>query len=396
VQSTDCFDCGPPSDGNHCTARGFRANVKTYSSGGANPCPEIPSELPSTIEELNATFSCQELTLDNDEDVWCASVTECTSGQLQSIYQHGEPLQQSDGSSVVVSLGEPDAFLDSTPPSPGEAEATFTAAQTLSTTEMPALLAECLDACAPLAAVNDMHADVTLEHYLDSQSSPIVSTYSLSGMMTADGRFALQLPNRSTVEGDSPRVVIQELAFDGVSFFEGYQGEPYYRAYSSTSTKQALAMGLHERYVAALEDWVVDPLRVLRFPGTQYSVEESLEGLVVITESYALTGIQSPFGLGTTTYTVDASSEPPHVLRIEVRNDEGELTRRRDYSDFRTLENGAWRPRLVSERYYRASRGELRLTKTTRVLRATPLESSAIEAQWWRPSSDQNWWYIHN
>ena len=394
VQSEDCFDCGPASQGNHCTARGFKANVKTYTSGSGNPCPSIPEELPSTIEELNAIFSCKPLALDGDTDVWCASVRSCSDGQLESIYTHAQALTQANGSPVVISLEDPDPFLSAGQPSPGTAEAFFAAAQTLSTSQMPTLLAQCLATYAPLPAVGGLHANVTLEHHRAAPESPVVNTFSLSGMMAADGRHVFLLPSRGTLEG-AARVVIQELAFDGITFFEGYQGEPYYRAYSSASAQQARARGLHERYLSPLEQWVANPLRVLRFPGTAYSVSETPEGLVLITESYAGTGIDSPMGLGTTTYTIDVSSETPHVTRIEIRSDQGALTRRRDFSDFQTLENGVWRPRLIREEFHRTSSEEPWLIKTVQILRANVLGASEFESDWWRPKSDQNWWYVH-
>jgi hypothetical protein len=395
VQSTDCFDCGPEAEGNHCTARGFKANVKTYSvPGGGNPCPQIPDTLPDTIDELNAVFSCQDMAEDNNEDVWCASVTTCGSGKLVSIYSDGEALSLDDETSMIASLSNPDQWLASGPPPLDEAGAFFTAAQTLSAEEMPALLVECMNAYAAVPAISNLHANVKLEFYQPEES--LINIYSISGLVAADGRFALQIPSRSAAEGEAPRIVVEELAFDGATLFDGYQGEPYYRAYSSASSRQPLVLELHGRYLDPLQDWVSDPLRVLRFPGTAYSSEELPNGIVEITESYAQTGIQSPLGLGTTTYTIDTSSTTPHVLRIDVRNDHGDLRHRRMFSDFQSISNGIWRPFLVTEQRYRGSEEEPQLTKTVRILRANRLESSEIESEWWRPASDQNWWYIYN
>lgn len=60
-QDKDCYDCGPSSSGNHCKARGFKANVKVYSIGGGSPCPTIPDPLPTTLADASAAVQCKPL-----------------------------------------------------------------------------------------------------------------------------------------------------------------------------------------------------------------------------------------------------------------------------------------------------------------------------------------------
>lgn len=193
--------------------------------------------------------------------------------------------------------------------------------------------------------------------------------------------------------GEEPEVVIEEFAYDGASFFEGIQGNPFYTAYSSTNSQSTAAIGVHSPYLEPLLAWAKDPFRILRFPGTVYDVAELGSSVTQITESYPQ--ILTSGGTGTTITTVDSASGVSHVTRIDVLNDQGDLVWRRDFSDYRTVAEGLWRPYSTVERYYGYQQSEPWLIKTTRVSSARYVAQPEVDAEWWRPQSESDWWFVH-
>lgn len=388
-QDKDCFDCGPAAVGNHCVGQGFTAKVKIYSIGGGNPCPTIPDSLPTTLREAGDLVHCKELPLLHTESVWCARVIQCGDGQLVPAYEHGELLVDSYGHQVRIWLTEPDELLAA--PQADPIQEFLTDVHALPGPALPEVLATSVDAHRAVPGIADLHATVQLAFAGAEDQPPITNVYELYGQIAADGRYAIDslLPS-SSPEG-APEIAIEQVAFDGASLFYGTRGSPFYTAYSATSVLQPGARAVHDAYLEPLYAWASDPYRVLRFPGTQY-LPESVGSEQRITETYP--AVFAPGGTGRTIYTIETNGAVPHIVRMDVRNDDDQLVWRRDFGAFRTLAEGVWRPYRTADRFYEPGSTDPWLVKTLIVHEARMLAEGEFDETWQRPASEQGWWYV--
>ncbi|MHC5059092.1 MAG: hypothetical protein ACYTKD_30930, partial [Planctomycetota bacterium] len=300
-QTKDCYDCGPTSTGNHCTARGFETTTKIYSIGNGNPCPAIPSSLPTTLAEAQAIVHCAELPLIETENTWCAKVKTC-AGQTVAEYQHGELIQRG-GYDVLVWLADPSELLPGPVPNPtAEAVASM---RSLPLSEVPPALAAVWSACPPLPGVAEFDAEL---ERLFARGGPegedIKNVHRVTGTVLDRGRFSVEHLMPATREGD-PSLVAEDLAYDGASFFWGSHGLPFYQAYGSSSREIEPALRLQSGFMRSFTDFVDDPLGILLLQGSAFTtqIDNDNSSVVVIRETYP--GVESPFSKGETTYWID-------------------------------------------------------------------------------------------
>ncbi len=389
-QSSDCFACGPASDGNHCTARGFQVTLEISSIGGGNPCPQFPSSFPSTVEQANAAVQCKPLRELDPTVVWCASVTTCVDGKSESPYLDGATLNGPDGP-YVVRLGDPDRLLVASPPESVASQ--LRALQTLPTSELTDVLREVVLNHAPASAIGNLWARVVTEYPAAPGSSAVSIERNYRGALGVDGAFSLELPYRVLDDDGEVNNVTERVWFDGTSLVTGIVGAPFYNVWVADSANLRPVLHTKTAHLAVLRAWVDNPFRILRFPGTSYTTEvDTASGRVTVVESYPQ--VESPGGAGRTIYKIDTSSGSAHPLRIEVVDDLGRTLRRTNYEDYRALATGVWRPhRIVEERFDSGAVAPSVVTTTT-VRTARVLEQVQVESSLARPRSADNWRFV--
>ncbi len=389
-QSSDCFDCGPASDGNHCTARGFQVTVKISSIGGGNPCPQFPSSLPSTVEQANAAVQCKPLREQDPTVVWCASVTTCVDGKSESPYPDGATLNGPDGA-YVVRLGDPDSLLVASPPESVASQ--LRALQTLPASELTDVLREVVLTHAPVSAVGNLWARVVTEYPAAPGGSAVSIERNYRGALGVDGAFNLDVPYRVLDENGKADNVTERVWFDGASLVTGIVGAPFYNVWVADSANLRPVLHTKTAHLAVLRAWVDNPFRILRFPGTSYATEvDTVSGRVTVVESYPQ--VESPGGAGRTIYTIDTSTGSAHPLRIEVVDDLGRTLRRTNYEDYRALATGVWRPHRIVEEHFEPGVATPSFVTTTSIRSAQVLGDAQIESSLARPRSADNWWFV--
>lgn len=391
VRSSDCFDCGPASAGNHCKARGFKVNVKVYSIGGGNACPEIPSSLPTTVAQLNAVLACKDLPKTSDTPVWCALVLDCANGKVVSSWADQEQRVLPEGP-ATVRLGDPDALLG--PPRVRPFAAQLAAAQSVPIAELHPTVSAAWIMHAPLSGGVELTADVERTFENVPGHGTVVNRHSVAGTVLAGGKFALSDTRRVQNEDQSTDLLTEELAYDGGNFFCGVVGAPFYDAYSSTSLSIDNAMaGLG--FVEPLLNWVDSPFAILRFAGTHYADEQvdgSAGARLRVLETYP--GVPLNLDKGQTLYEIEIVDGVPRPVRIAISNSQGALLVERLFSDYRTLGADVWRPFQLTERRFNAGATTPYVTTTVSFRRTRLLDSAEAATAWRRPQSENNWWIV--
>lgn len=393
VQSSDCFTCGEPSQGNHCLDRQFFVNVKVFGMNGANPCPTGPSSVPESVSEFVQSMSCAELPLIHEENVGCSGSGPCAVGTpLDDAYSHGSV---TPGNRPGALRREWRGSLAGTMPGPqpNPYRVFLAALPRDGEEELPAELAAVLSAHAPLAGASGISARVEFV-YPRPGVDPVTNVYTLHGTVLADGRFSVVVPRQVPSEGNEEPIV-EELAYDGATLFSGLLGAETYQAYAATYPGMAGALANQTACVRPLLTWLANPFDLPRLQGTHYQVEQVSEHGLRITETYPQP--EFPAWAGSYVHHIQVTPAGSRIRRSEIFTAGGQLRVRRDYDLFRQVQPGVWRPSEVSEVRYRPDGSGPERIARTRIVAASLLHTDAEEAAallvWPEPAS--GWWVVH-
>ena len=392
VRSDDTFSCGPSAPGIHCTAQGFQVNVKVYSTGSGSPCPTIPDTLPTTLAGARALAQCISPPMISSVYTWSAKVQNCPTGTGGDPRPEGAVL--SNGyEQYVVRNGDPDALL--APPPANAVLDQLLALETESISSLPSDLREVRAIHPAIPGVRNVTARIT-DVFADVPGhGEVVNAHFIEGTVTADGRFHVSDTFRALAEG-APVPVVQDLAYDGASFFSGIRGNPYYAAYSATSSRIRSAMATEAGFLDGLLDWVRFPFAITLFPGTVRTVEtlgpDGDSTLVRVVETYP--GVfASPAVAGKTIYVLSVGNVT-HPVSIEHRDAEDNLVTRHEYSEYRSLAAGVWRPTRIVQKEFVAGSSTPYLVRTMQIVTATLMTASEAEDDLGRPRSADNLWFV--
>lgn len=390
-RSSDVFVCDSPSNDERCDPRAHQVNIRVYSVGGAYPCGELPSSLPTLVWTLESGRLCRELAKTSDTLLWSAGFTDRVSGAAISPWPDLARRTLADGA-AVVRLGAPTGLLGGPRARPFSAE--LAAAQSLPLSALHPSIRAVWSFHPPLEGGVELVADVQRTFESVSGHGTVMNRHELAGVVLSGGRFALSDTRRVACEDQPSELLIEELAYDGGNFFRGVVGAPFYDAYSSESAAIDPAMaGLG--FVEPLLAWVDSPHAILRFPGTTYA-EETVAGSngarLRVLETYP--GVPLELDKGQTLYEIELVDGVAHVTRIAISNSQGDLLVERLYSDYRTLSQDLWRAFQFTERRFNAGSTTPYVSTTVSIRRARALDPAAASAAWRRPKSEHDWWFV--
>jgi hypothetical protein len=394
VRSDDTFSCGPAATGMHCNPRGYQVNVKVYSSN--NPCPGIPSTLPTTLAEASAAVQCQPLALISDVNTWSATVKACATGT--EIIEEGEIVPV--GTNNLVVTGNDDAvFYEGNParvlPKPQHISKVTTeqlnALQTRSIESLPDGLAKSYKLHPRIEGIKKLRA--TVEYYFRSVGNlgAVRNVHRVEGAFTSDGRFSVSDTRAGTAEESASQIIVEDMAYDGSSFLSGVRGSRRYNAFASSSAGIKSALCYDAQFIKPLVSWAVSPFWITLFPETTYEAEQVEANVVKITESYPQ--MQVPGGAGKTVYYI-STSPVAHPVRIDTFDGAGQLRSRKDFSEFGTLGKGVWRPFTFVESSFQPGESLPYLTTTVKIENAVAATAKDAERAFRRVRSPENLWRV--
>lgn len=384
------YSCGPAATGIHCSAHGFPAAIKVWRMGGANPCPiGWPASFDSFAAASKA-FSCADLPLVTDTYDWSASVKNCGSGTAPAELAHGAEAGDAEDRYLIWNL-DPRPGLPGPTQTPMES---FVAAiSTLDPAALPSPLAAVWSAHAPIDGVADLSAKIVY-HFAAEPGSVIENSYYLSGVVRRDGRFYLERSQSVTRPSEAPLLLVEQLSFDGATFFWGTRGAPRYNAWASSSARRDAELQRVAPYAAILVDWVKNPFFLSLVPGYELTTEVlgSAGGNPTRVRVSASHPQLAPALRGTARWTIDLASGH-HPESLELLTPGGEVHRRFTYSDWKPIVDGNWRPfRIVEERFAPGSSAPVQVV-TTQILAGVGLPEDELgEVPRARPAQER--WYL--
>jgi len=392
IHSNDVFSCGPAATSLNCTAHGEKVTVKVMVND--QPCPTIPDTMPTTMKAVRALQLCGTLTPYDPEHPsydWSASVTDCKLGNKSDGHMDGQVIT-TPFDTYTVRLGDPTSLLS--PATPNVTLQLLESLQTLPLSEIPEPLRTAMTTHAQIAGAKRITGQVQSQ-YFDGDGAPTgTTTASVNGKVAADGRFSITRSYTCYGPQDEVAVLTEDLVHDGATFFIGTEGNSFYNAYASVSPEKERQSAAECSEFGLLLDWAYSPFYFTRFPGTSYDVTPGeTPSQSIVTESYAQFG-GDPAQAGHTVYTID-SSEVPHPVRVEFRDSSGGLESTFEYSDFRTLAPGVWRPFKITETRFSAASGVPSLLRTLSISTAALLEQPSAE-NFARPVMPVERWFVRN
>lgn len=387
-QDKDCYDCGPPSNGNHCKARGFKANVKIYSIGGGSPCPTIPDPLPTTLADASAAVQCKPLPKISDEDNWCASIRTRDTGEETPLTAGDDTLVLGDGRGARSRwLGR--AFdLDWEHPVPGtELEEWLRALPREPVEALPAALQGALGEAAELEGAEVAGVlDVT---YFRGGDPWITNRFDFSAFVGENGIHVREREFVPDEEGEFAARV-ESVIHDGRTLLvegSGATGHAYLPGYYDLPAVLRARLGPY----GLLESWLENPFGVHRLVGTSYAAFSDARGQPTVVETYP--GIQGPGADGSAVYQLGGQVAMPRFESVEYRAGDGGTRLRRLFSAYSEVAEGVFRPgRIVETRYDSDGRLELTRSLHLRFTRAMSL-AQARDRGWLAPSAKE--WLVY-
>ncbi|MEW6130609.1 MAG: hypothetical protein AB1757_26495 [Acidobacteriota bacterium] len=394
VRSDDTFSCGPAATGIHCNPRGYKVNVKVYSSN--NPCPGIPSTLPTTLEEANAAVQCQPLALISDVNTWSASVQACATGtQIREVDRINESelsnLVVTGGDNFVFYSGNPAKVLAKQPPSIKQTAEQLNAMQTRALESLPQALAQSYLLHPRVEGIKKLRATVEYNFRSVGNLGVVRNVHQLEGAFTHDGRFSITDTRSGTLEDNDSQIIVEDMAYDGSNFFSGIRGQHRYNAYAPSSAGIKSAICYDAQFMKPLVSWATSPFWITLFPQTEYAMESVGDNLVKIIESYPQ--MQIPGGAGKTVYYI-STAPVAHPIRIETFDAGGQLRIRKDFSEFVTIGKGIWRPLTVVESFYQPGEATPYLTTSMKIDQAIATSAKDAERAFARVRSPENLWRL--
>ncbi|MBL8862499.1 MAG: hypothetical protein JNK02_10875, partial [Planctomycetes bacterium] len=387
VRTGDTFGCSGTANGIHCTTNGDQVHVKTRVN--PNPCPGFPAPPPTTWAEVRAALAGAPLGPEIVEVNHSASIKNCTSSVPGHWRADGDVVGQG-ADSFQVRIGDPRALL--TPPVGNAAYAELVALETAELTSLPPILRQTLEAAPARFGFRDVLATAEYRYAVPGSSEPVVERRRFEGVVLADQRFDLTKTYRAAGPDADPTVVSERLVFDGASLFTHVTGNSTGNVWCSSSPRRDALRASEAHAAALLADWAYRPFWILRVTGTLHAVESAPDSsIVTVTESYPWASAQG-FPLGTTTYSIDASGSPKPTS-IVLRDFEGHVQLRREYSDYRRVDSAAWRPFSIVESRYQPGSVEPWIVIELRIQHATPLAPSEAPA-FARPAFADEVWFV--
>jgi hypothetical protein len=387
-QDKDCYECGPPSDGNHCKARGFLANVKIYSIGGGNPCPTFPDPLPTTLEAAGAAVQCMPLPLISDEDNWCATVRTCVCIDPPRIVADEGTLVLGKGRGARDYWRGTAFDLDwEGPPARTELEERLLALPRTPIEDLPGELQGALIEAAPLEGA-EVSGTLDLVYFRNGEPW-INNRFEFSAFICGNGIHVRERefvpdedgvfrPRVESVLHDGRTLLVDSADSPGHAYLPGYYDLP----------------GVLRARLApygCLRNWFLDPFGVQRLPGTTYESVGGPSGESSVVEQYP--GIQGPGADGSTVYELGGRRTFPRFKICERRNASGATTLRRTFADYSEVMDGLVRPRRMTETIY-DSEGKIELSRTLTLRHAGALSvSRARQRGWLTPQAAD--WYVY-
>lgn len=387
----DTWTCGPKSTGTHCTADAYKVNVKMYKSD--SPCPTLPDSIPDTLKEARALIQCKTLPLVKEFTVKSATIRSCADGTYSMAPRTPGEFVVNGYDSFMVHLGDPDALLGG--PRGNQVLAKLEALETNGPDKLPPGLMEVYLQHGAVPGIKNLSATVTLEFAHVDGYGPVTREHNIQGMVMGDGRFTISDTRIVEDEDGGQDLAVEELSHDGASLFQGHVGADYYNVWSSESSTIDDAF-YNVQYLDPIILWIESPFLISLIPGTRYASEITTEPggeeVLRVDESYPQVTIEGG-NTGTTSYFLSLD-EVAHPLRIENRDSQGTLSRQTEFADYRTLDNGQWRPATVVESYYQDGESEPYLIVTTRLNTAQVMSEEEAEAAPPRIQSEENLWFV--
>lgn len=396
VQDSDCFTCESPAAGSNCLDDQFRVLVKVYSSGENNPCPSFPESLPETLADAYRSTQCTPPPLLNEENVKCSASAPCADEEpVPDTYFHGNVREDPTNPAGIRRewLGD----LAGSMPGPVEnPAATFIdALPRISVEDLPGPVAAMKTRCPGFAGMDGVSARVVLEYPYGDVGDPILNTYDVFGTILADGRFALMMPRWVETENGGHERVLEDLAYDGATLAYGQVGAETYQAYASTCSVTGSVLLAQTGFLRSLMTWCGDPFECMALAGTEFEVEVQPTGATTVTESYPEPDFPSWSGMQV--YTLGGSQVGGLPTRIDTLSQAGTLVRRREFSKYRQLKDGTWRPfHIVDSRYSGGSETPRFVMRTTIQSLSKTYESVELaEPVFHMPKPASGWWVVH-
>lgn len=388
-QDKDCYDCGPASEGNHCDGKGFLANVKIFSIGGANPCPTLPEPLPTSLADASAAVQCAPLPELSSEDNWCASVKSCEGQQLTAHDQTEPPLIIGDGQGTRSSRAKRTFELDwksSVPRSDFEAWVRALPRDPL--TALPSALQGALAETADLEGAEVVGVlDIV---YFENGVPWIINRFDFTALVRKGG---LHVRQREFVPDEDGEVSAREesLIYDGrtllVESSGGWVGQAYLPGYFDLPAVLRARIAPY----ALLSTWLNDPFGVQRLVGTKYESLADAKGEPIVIESYP--EMRGPGTDGSTVYRFGGRSAFPRVASIEYRAGDGTTRILREFSAWSEVSEESFRPSRVVETRL-GEKGELQRMTTLQLRSAREWSlAQARDRGWLVPRCEE--WFVY-
>lgn len=387
-QDKDCYDCGPQSDGNHCKARGFKANVKIYSIGGGNPCPTIPDPLPTTLEAASAAVQCKPLPKISDEDNWCASVRSCKESS-HDVAAAEDTLILGGGRGARDYWSGPtfDLQWERTAPR-GELEEQLLSLPRESVGALPeALRAAFGETATQVGAEVAGTLDVV---YFEAGEPWITNRFEFSAYVARHGIHVRERGFVRDEDGEyAPRV--ESLIHDGRTLLVECAGDTLGHAYLPGYYDLPGVLRARLGPYGLLESWLANPSGLQRLPGTTYESIGGPEATTIVIERYP--GIQGPGADGCAVYRLGGSAAVPRFQSVEHRSASGTVRLRRTFAGYSEIDDGVVRPHRVVETIYDAE-GRIELSRTLWLLSAQALGiEQARQRGWLTPTAEV--WFVY-
>ena len=396
-QDEDCFRCGMPSKGNQCTANAFSVMVEIFSIGGGSPCPIIPTPFPMTVAEAQEATMCRPLPSLGVRTNYCAGSKACSGGNEivldaskaprsmgeglgERIYFEGDPydvLPKKWGTSRTRAIQSlPRSHLDSLPP----------------------VLRSVVEKNPRLDGID--HLSVSMIRTFRNRgagSKERVNTRQFHGVVLADGSFTLSSP-RIALNRDEQQPFIEEMSYDGSTFFLGTKGKRVYQAYGAEYFDLAYILRCKASPVDPIVTWLRAPVGVEMLPGASYETTHDPErDLYEVFETYPSVQV-STGDAGLTRYLIQGKADELRMILKENRSSDGRLFRRQEFGDHREVSPGVWRPFLVTETRHDPLDLEAPpwLETKMQVESGTPLTLREIQSdQWTLPLVGEERWYLY-
>ncbi len=379
----------------HCKPKGGKSWVFFYTID--DPCPTVPTTLEELQRFAKHGFNCKPPKLFDKTFDYSATVCDCVNGKAVSYHESGSS-EEIDGHLVVYWDHFPDDLLPGAYENPNLI--LLEEIETIDPGELgsPVLL-EAWASHAPAAAAS-LTATVRHDGRLSTQEpagpDPVIVVptsyeHTVTGIVSGGGFSVTSTSIGTEADSDRPATALDDLAFDGISFFVGTRGNERYHAYADGPVRWQ-AMDGQAFYLDPLIRWVENPFDVSLQAGASYSESAPY---VSGGDTYVDVTVDNPAGVsevGSTVYSVNVSRNH-HVAQVQVFDQARVLLRKTTFAAFAQISAGNWRPSTVVERRYGPGQALPDMTITVSIAMgaaAVPLPSP-MPVQ--GPSTD--WWAVH-